>query len=293
MLDEAKYQKSVDRANPGCVIFLLDMSYSMTEGIAGSSRAKSEVLATAINRFIGDLIVRCEKGEDKPRDYFDIGVIGYTTDRSNPPRSRIGSALHQGLGGRDLVSVSDLFDNPLAVEDRQRDDGAGGLVSFKFPVWCRAPQHDQMGGTPMREALQYVAGVASTWCASHPASFPPVVIHMTDGEASDGTPDEVADAAEQLRMLSTDDGNLLLLNCHLSTSQAAGVVFPSSESELPDDYAKMLFRMSSELPSIMSSTAESQGISLRPGSKGMVFNADGTQMLLMIQVGTRPSNNLR
>lgn len=288
MTDESKYKKSVERANPGCLIFLMDMSYSMTDGIAGSPRAKADALATAINRFIGDLIIRCEMGDDKPRYYFDIGVIGYTTDRSNPPRAQIGTALHAGLGGRDLVSVVDLFDNPLDVEDRQKDDGVGGLTTIKFPVWYRTPSPEHMGGTPMREALEYVHRVASAWCDAHPASFPPVVIHMTDGEATDGDPEP---AAEALKRLSTEDGHLLLLNCHLSESQATPVAFPSIEAELSDERAKVLFRMSSELPPKMSAAAEFNRISLKPGARGMVFNADGTQMLTLIQVGTQPASN--
>ena len=39
--------------------------------------------------------------------------------------------------------MSDLFDDPLAIEERQKmvDDGAGGLISttFKMPVWYRKP----------------------------------------------------------------------------------------------------------------------------------------------------------
>jgi hypothetical protein len=53
------------------------------------------------------------------------------------------------LGGRDLVSVVDLFDNP-AIENRPRmvDNGEGGLVitKGKSPVWYRMPAPDSMNG---------------------------------------------------------------------------------------------------------------------------------------------------
>ena len=65
----------------------------MNDGLAGSPRLKIDALATGINRFIADLITYCEKGEEKPRNYFDIGVIGYTTDRSDPPNSIVGPVL--------------------------------------------------------------------------------------------------------------------------------------------------------------------------------------------------------
>ena len=57
-----------------------------------------------------------------------------------------------------------------------------------------------------------------------------MVIHLTDGEPTDGDP---LPYAEALKSLSTDDGELLLFNCHISESQANPVVFPNSEHILP------------------------------------------------------------
>lgn len=285
-----RYAQSASRATPACILFLLDQSYSMNNGIAGTPRPKIEALATAINRFLADLITLCEKGEEKPRNYFDVGVIGYTTDRNDPPNSIVGPVLVGQAGtlaGRDLVSVSDLFDDPLEIEERQKmvDDGAGGLISTRFalPVWYRKPPDNQMSGTPMCAAFEYVRDVASAWCDAHPQSFPPVVIHLTDGEPTDGDPVPFADALKALR---TEDGELLLFNCHISESQASPVVFPNSENILGDDLARALFRMSSELPDKLRGQAESKGVLCAPGARGMVFNADGAQMLLLIQMGT-------
>jgi hypothetical protein len=289
-MPSGKYAQPASRANPACIIFLLDQSYSMNNGIAGSPRPKIEALSTGINRFIADLITLCEKGEEKPRNYFDVGVIGYTTDRSDPPNPIVGPVLagERGtLAGRDLVSVSDLFDDPLAIEERQKmvDDGAGGLISttFKMPVWYRKPPDAMMSGTATCTALDYVRNIAAAWCDSHPNSFPPVVIHLTDGEPTDGDPVPFADA---LKALSTVDGDLLLFNCHISESQANPVVFPNSEQILGDDLARALYRMSSELPDKLRGVAESKGVLCGTGARGMVFNADGAQMLLLIQMGT-------
>jgi hypothetical protein len=275
------YEKYVERANPGCIIFLVDQSYSMTDGISGTSRPKCEVVTVAINRFISEMITICEKGEEKPRHYFDVAVVGYTTDKTNHPI--IGPVLGGALAGRDLVSIVDLYDNPLEVETRQKDDGAGGLVEFKLPVWYRTPAAEHMAGTPMCGVLQHCRRIAADWCAAHPNSFPPVVIHLTDGESSDGDPEG---AAEELRSLSTSDGNLLLFNCHLSDRDAESVLFPTSESQLPDDYGRMLFRMSSPLPEPQLRMAEVKNLKAARGARGMAFNADSTKMLLLIGVGT-------
>ena len=87
------YQRNVERQHPGCIIFLVDQSRSMTDAFAGSTRSKSEAVATAINRFIGELITTCEKGEHEPRYYFDVGLIGYTTDPSAQPLFSVGRLL--------------------------------------------------------------------------------------------------------------------------------------------------------------------------------------------------------
>ena len=288
------YDKSVERAFPGCVIFLLDQSYSMTDAFAGSVRSKAEAVATTINRFIGELITTCEKGEEKPRHYFDVAVIGYTTDKAGRPI--IGSMLQGPLGGRDLVSVVELYDYPLEVETRLRkeDDGAGGLIDvpFKFPVWYRVPSPDNMAGTPMCGALQRCQQITRDWCARHPHSFPPIVIHLTDGEATDGNPEPFADA---LRMEGTSDGNVLLFNCHLSSSTAEPVLFPTAEGQLHDEYGRMLYRMSSVLPDRLQQLAEVKNLAAPPGSRGMAFNADSVKMLMLISVGTSiaSAQNLR
>jgi hypothetical protein len=284
------YQKNVDRAHPGCILFLIDQSFSMTDPFAGSPKSKCDAVATAINRFIGELITTCEKGEEEPRHYFDVGVVGYTTDQSGV--SRIGSLLQGNLHGRDLVSVIDLYHNPLDVEIRHRDDGLGGLLEVKFPIWYRNPPPDLMLGTPMCGALEYCYRVASGWCDGHPSSFPPIVIHLTDGDSSDGDPE---DAALGLQSLYTDDGNLLLFNCHLSDSTAVPLLFPVSESQLPDEFGRLLFRMSSLLPERMQQLAAAKNLPAPTGARGMAFNADGTNMLKLISVGTVISSarNLR
>jgi hypothetical protein len=281
------YQKNVDRANPGCIIFLIDQSFSMTDPFAGSPRSKCEAVATAINRFVGELITTCEKGEDEPRHYFDVGILGYTTDQAGQPR--IGSLLQGNLRGQDLVSVIDLYRNPLDIEIRHRDDGAGGLFEFKFPIWYRNPPPELMLGTPMCGALNYCYQVASNWCIMHPSSYPPVLIHLTDGESSDGSPEETA---RGLQSLFTDDGNLLLFNCHLSDSKADPVLFPSQESQLPDEFGRLLFRMSSNLPERMLQLAAAKNLIAPAGARGMAFNADGTNMLKLISVGTVISSAL-
>jgi len=272
------YEQQISRTNPGCVIFLLDQSGSMEDGIAGSRRPKAEALASTINRFISDLIAECLKGEPKPRHFFDVAVIGYRTDGEGRPI--VGPAFQGALEGRDLVSVVELFDHPLRELVKEIDDGDGGLIKRRSYVWYERVAD---GGTPMTMGLDLCAQIANRWIGMHPTSFPPIVIHITDGEPTDGDPEP---AAETLRCLATSDGSVLLFNCHLSDKSAPGVLFPDSEGQLPDDYARMLFRMSSLLPDNCLAVAQAKGYDVYPGARGMVFNGDGTAMIQLVHIGT-------
>jgi hypothetical protein len=287
------YESRITRRTPGCLIFVVDESLSMMDGLAGTPRPKADAVATALNRFFQELISNCEKGEDKPYHYFDVGAIGYTTDQTGAPVVR--SLFGGPLAGRDLASVVELNDAPLGSETRKqkqkkyRDDGAGGLVTeevevdITLPVWYRLPPKDKMFGTPMCAALRKCHDVAAGWCQAHPDSFPPIVVHLTDGEATDGEP---KDDAEKVRSLATGDGNLLLFNGHLSDKTADPVLFPTNEGQLPDEYGRTLFQMSSLLPDKVRGQAEVKGIVAPAGSRCMAFNADGVTLLQLLNVGT-------
>ncbi len=284
------HTKSVDRANPGCILFLVDHSQSMTEGLAGSSKPKADAVASAINRFLGELIITCERGGDRPRNYFDVGVIAYTTDADAQPL--VGPVLGKDLAGKDLVSMEELFENPLDLELRQQDSPSGTQMDVYVPIWYRAPSPETMAGTPMCAVLEYAYNTAADWCGRHPRSFPPLVIHLTDGDATDGDPEP---AAAHLQSLATQDGNLLLFNCHLSDSQESSVLFPALVEQLADGHSQRLFRMSSVLPERLRQMAVARAIDVPPGARGMAFNADATCMLQLINVGTTvaTSSNLR
>jgi len=164
------------------------------------------------------------------------------------------------------------------------DDGAGGIIEqkSKFPVWFD-PQNS--GGTPMRAAVTKAMEVIAEWCDAHRGSYPPTVLHVTDGQSTDGSPEDLADG---LRQLSTDDGQCLLLNLHVTAGGGQEVVFPTSESGLHDDYSRMLFRMSSPLPEHLAKLAGDKGYSITDGSRGFMFNGDPKCIVDFFEIGTRP-----
>ena len=278
------YSAEISRMNPSCFLFLIDQSGSMADPFGGagdetSQRKKADGVADAINRLLRELVLKCTKSEGV-RDYYHVGVIGYG--------ARVGPAFGGDLTGRDVVPVSEIADKPARVETRTRkvDDGAGGLVdqTVRFPVWFDPVAN---GGTPMCAALGLARNTLQKWLADHPACFPPIVVDVTDGESTDGAPSAATDG---VRSLASADGEVLLLNLHLSSHRASPVVFPDREELLPDQFARLLFRSSSLLPEYMRAAAQQEGFAVSPATRGFAFNADLVSVIRFLDIGTRPSN---
>ncbi len=272
------YTKEINRKNPTCFLFVIDQSGSMDETMSGGS-IKSEFVADVLNRTIAETIVRCTKA-DGVRDYFEIGVIGYGGDD-------VGSAFGGALSGRTLLPISEIESNPLRIEEREQDVDTGDDVLdrqiVRFPVWID-PQHD--GGTPMCTAMGIIAETVAEGCDAHPNSYPPTVVHVTDGQSTDGSPEEIAEA---IKGISTNDGEVLLFNLHVDTEMGDEIVFPSSEDELPDDYAKLLYRMSSTVPAHLISVAESMGYDVTDNSRFFAYKAGMDFIGHFFEIGTRAS----
>jgi hypothetical protein len=293
------YTAEISRANPSCFLFVIDQSGSMqdvmdptnvqpmdapvsvdgrnyTQQASGDIKAKG--VSDAINRWLRELVLKCTKSEG-PRDYYHVGVIGYG--------AQVGPAFSGALAGKDLVTISEIANSPARIEDRAKKvtDGAGGLVdqTVRFPIWIDPVANN---GTPMCKALSNAHSILSQWVPQHMSSFPPTVIHITDGESTDGDPTPVA---ESIKNLNTDDGNVLLFNIHFSSNRARPISFPDNETGLPDQYAQLLFRISSVLPDHIREEAK-RDYSISEGSRGFAFNADIVELIKFVEIGTRPSN---
>ncbi len=280
------YTAEISRNNPGCFILLVDRSGSMDEQIAGAEIVKAQAVSDTVNRLLQNLVIKCSKG-DEIRNYFEIGVIGYGLR----DQQQIAPIFVGAMTGQNLVTISDIAANPAELENRTKkvSDGTGGLVEtqVKFPIWFKPSAE---GGTPMTSAFQYVHQILEPWVQQHPDAFPPIVIHITDGQSTDGDPTQ---AAQKVASLTTNDGNVLILNCHISHEGGQVIVFPSKVEGISDPFAKMLCNISSELPEGILKAAKAEGFDVQPGSRGFTYNADLVQLIQFLDIGTRPANNLR
>jgi hypothetical protein len=283
------YSQNWASYQPGCMIFLLDQSGSMSEQFGqaqvGRGRRKCDMVATILNGFLNELvttnIIPRPDGTSDVRPRADICVIGYEG-------SNIGSVLGGALAGRDFVTLPELQTYPADIEMRKQKDvddtGHEYEIDVPFPVWVRPKAG---GGTPMRAALQRGRDLAQYWAMNHPDSYPPVIINVTDGAGTDGDPTGVA---QEISQISTNDGQALLFNVHLTNLNAQPVLYPLYENELPNDkYARQLFSISSPIPEpgrVLLSTWLQRDVP--PGARGMIFNGDASSVRLMFNFASKP-----
>lgn len=284
------YTRAWSASRPGCLILLLDRSKSMSDpfGVAqaGAGRRKCDMVATVLNGFLNELIVTNtvvqKDGSITVRPRADVAVLGYEG-------AYVGPILEGALAGKTFVTLSELQMYPMAIEQRSRieidETGMQFEIPVQFPVWVK-PWAE--GGTPMCDAFLQAHELALHWTASHPDNYPPVIINVTDGMANDGDPAEVA------RMFSdnsTNDGQALSFNVHITDINSAPVAYPASEYELPNDkYAKKLFAMSSLIPETSRSQLQSLlARSVLPGARGLIFNGDAASVRMMFVFASVPA----
>jgi hypothetical protein len=274
------YTAEISRSNPTCFVFLLDQSGSMADQFGTESAIrKADFVSDVVNRTLHDIVIRCTRAEEV-RSYYHVSIIRYGAS--------VGSAFTGALAGRNHVPIGEVADSPARLENRTKKmpDGAGGIVEqqVRFPVWI---DPTSSGGTPMCQAFELVRGLLEQWSAEHRNSFPPTVLHLTDGESTDGEPGEVA---KKILSLGTADGQVLLFNCHVSSRHAMKIEYPGDEGNLPDDFARNLFRISVPLPQAFRKAASNMGLNTVEGARGFVFNGDPVSVAQFFEIGTQPAN---
>jgi hypothetical protein len=284
------YSQQWGGTHPGCLILLLDQSRSMSDSFgyaqAGGGKRKCDMLATVLNGFLNELIVtntvmrNDNSAEVRPRA--DVVVLGYGGTTVEP-------VLMGMLEGRRFVSLPELHKNPLRIEKRieQEVDDTGNILELEvdFPIWVE-PQTG--GGTPMCAALWQARDLAEQWARENSYNYPPVVINVTDGMATDGDP---ITPAYELCRVSTNDGQALLFTVHLTHINSAPIAYPASENELPEDsIARKLFTISSIIPESSRKQLQSLlGRDVFPGARGLIFNGDAASVRQMFVFASVPA----
>lgn len=279
------YSARITREHRAAFVLLTDRSGSMTEEVVfeGGTMSKAEAVARIINRFLDELVNRCRR-EEGVRDYFDIAVLEYSGDGI--------VSLLPGVAG--FTTPAELVRMPVETVTeyilRRLPNGNQISATVDRRQWVRSKA---VGNTPMGAALAEAENAVRSWCSkpANAASFPPVVINITDGEASDACFHDLCDCAERIRSTGTTDGNTLLFNMHLARrdddTSAAGISFPCRPEELPPHpYARLLWDMSSEMPACYEHAIAEGRAGAVPPFRAMSYNCAVDELFSMLTIGS-------
>lgn len=277
---EKPYTAQITRQNPTAFIFLLDQSGSMNDTMEwrGQNSTKAEVATMVINNILGDLLNRALDGNDT-KHYFDLCVIGY-----GGVSGKEANFLWQGaLDGKTWINTSELRSN-------KNTDYTKLTASGKRKTTHGWIANKSNSLTPMKDAMEKAYVLLKDWIVEHKDndSFPPAVINITDGEATDAEPNELIMLSNKIKDLHTTDGNVLFFNININNSSDNSVLFPSERAELPnDENAETLFNMSSEMPKAFKrEIANIKQIDAQKSYYAMAFNANASELIQFMNIGT-------
>lgn len=284
------YSAQITRNTPAFIMFLLDLSSSMNEKIVyeGVLSTKAEFMNRIINITLSEILCYAKR-IDGYRDYFNIGVYGYSDDS-------VYNVLNRCRKSKDFYTVSDLItsDIPDVIYEslRVKQDGGSYVSTLKIREYVRSSAY---GNTPMGMAIDVAHTIASKWIGSKTGldSFPPIIINISDGEATDVSDEELRIKTDRLKSLKTNDGSLLMFNIHIASAQNVNsLIFPSklSEEQLSNRHTKLLFDVSSTLPSkfydeVAMLRGESSIDCLNP-PKAFAYNSSMNELLKMLNIGS-------
>jgi len=221
------YQVLATSTTPALIIYLLDVSASMQEDFGGQSRV--DAVNSALQKTVIKMVQRSTKGGPiSPR--YRIAILAYS------------SSTMDLLGGvKTIGEVAAMGTPKLTTLDMT--DTAGAFLEAERLLKAELPN--------MQDC---------------PA---PLVCHMTDGDYNGADPGPIA---QRIKNMSVPDGNVLIENIYIKPGlvkvpdarQWSGI---SSDSQLPDAYAKALFQMSSPLPDSYRGVLGEYGYKLDAGTR--------------------------
>jgi hypothetical protein len=262
------YQRlPISHRNPGLILILIDQSESMQDPYY-DGLSKAEFAARAVNKCIYEIIATNTAGETV-KDRCLLAAIGYGQVTELLVAGRLSELREQSTGVQEVT------------ERRRRPSGGVGESTRKIPVWV-TPRSEN--GTPMEEAFDLAGQLIDDWIRENPDNFPPIIINITDGQPNEAP--AARRSAQKLLALATSDGQALLLNGHISEGAGREILMPASEADLPDEFARFLYSISSPLPPPMVAAAQAAGIAAVAGSRGFMMNAKAEMFTKLLVFGT-------
>jgi hypothetical protein len=288
------YSENFTRQKRGLLVFLLDQSGSMSEYVTmqGYKLTLSQMASSILNTLLVAVIDNAafDTSTGRRKNYCDIIVFGYG-DSVMPLLNEAGNPVP-------LPDLAEKYRGMQPVRKSIYDPIKGNYVTVdeEQPYWIEPVGNSHW--TEMASAISKAHQVVQDWLNADTrrmASFPPIVINITDGRHYGTKGGNPVQEAMKLQQLRTDDGATLLFNCHITKTSKQTLSFPHDSAQIRNLHlsqdeqigAEQLFQMSSEIPATMAKRAEQvTGTPLIPGARGFIYNASGEDMIRFLSWGT-------
>jgi hypothetical protein len=232
--------------------------------------SKAAQVATIVNSALKNLVLSATRGGEV-YDYVDIAVIGYGGVGAEGVRSLLsGTTLDSPF-----MRLYEIAKQPRVAVVQNPDGSSRRETTWFDPV--------AGGGTPMNAAFDVAVKAVGGWVQRRDNSFPPIVINITDGESTDADP---SPNARDLTGLSTSHGNALLFTAYLGAGGGKQILYPDQPPVGMSPHALGMFNVSSVVPEVLRSNAESMNVKISPRGRGFLFNASLDEVSGLVNFGT-------
>ena len=294
-----QYDRPLSRQFPGLFVILLDQSESMRQIELKSNKSKADIATHYVNTIIQQMIDLAQtefdpkSGNHIRKNYAYLSVLGYN-DTVTPLLGQVDPIDIPTLEGKYLGTY------PNVREIRDRTGKVERTVTGYHPFWIQ-PMAERK--TDMAKAFEETEKIVYKWIHSKPDfisdemgyqnphfdSFPPVVIHITD--AKHNGPNDPFEVVKRIQQLKTNNGNVLVCNCHFTHEGNEPCNFPSSKQEVQlhchSTLAERMFDMSSIIPDALREKAEYIMKSpIQSDARCFVFNANPQILIRFLKWST-------
>lgn len=203
----------ISEVHPTAIVFVVDQSCSMARGTDLDNVDYdyiSDLAALSVNNQIDSFLKRCITEDGVVNHLYDIAVIGY------------GNGVSMAWNG---TLADKAFHSPLELLSHVKEP------SDQFR-WVDAKDSETRGRCDL--AFEYVYRLLSEWTEreENRFSYPPTVIHISDGDVKREYQRDFLLSAEKLKALHTETGHVIVWNIGYFPVRLNEHVFLSGE-ELP------------------------------------------------------------
>lgn len=200
----------ISEVHPTAIVFVIDQSCSMARGTDLDNVEYdyiSDLVAQSVNAQISSFLQKCISEDGTVSHLYDIAVLGYGND--------VSPAWNGALS-------YEAFHNPLELLSHVKDKGD----QFR---WVDAKDSDTRGRCDL--AFDFVYKLLADWTAKEENrfSYPPTVIHISDGDVKRDYQESFLLNAERLKSLHTENGNVIVWNIGYLPVRSKEHVFLSGE----------------------------------------------------------------